>query len=138
MAVRLDPDDESLERCLRDAVPGVLAGYVFGSVAAGEARQGSDVDLGVLCRAPLSPLQRFEAQEAIARRLGVDVDLIDLRRASTVLCMQVITTGRLLFSGDERQRDVFEDFTFSSYARLNEERAAILEQITREGTVHGR
>ena len=31
----------------------------------------------------------------------------------------------------------FEDLTYSAYARLNEERREILEQIRREGRVHG-
>lgn len=132
------PNDTELAQAVRAAVPAALVAYVFGSTVSGETRPGSDIDLAVLAAAPLAPVQRFDAHEAIARVLGIDVDLIDLRRASTVLSLQVITTGRLLYSDDERRRDVFENFTFSSYARLNEERAAILEQIAREGSVHGR
>ncbi len=129
--------DTRLREVVRNAVPEAIAAYVFGSVAAGVAGAASDVDVAVLCRAALDSVARFNAQEAIARDLGVDVDLVDLCSASTVMRMQVITKGRLLFSTDEPERGRFEDFIFSSYARLNEERAAILEQVRDEGTVYG-
>jgi len=131
------PSDDEIRTCLRRVLPQVYAGYVFGSIAAGEAGPGSDIDIAVLLPRPLPALERFAAQEAIAREFGRDVDLIDLRAASTVLRMQVLTRGRLLFSNDEPAREAFEDNCFSAYARLNEERAAILEQIAREGGVHG-
>lgn len=131
-------EESDLATALREAFPEAVAGYVFGSAATGALHAGSDVDLAVLCTRPLDPIRRFDGQEAIARSLGVDVDVVDLRAASTVMQMQVITTGRVLFSSDEAERDRFEDLAYGSYARLNEERAAILAQVAREGSVHGR
>ena len=52
--------------------------------------------------------------------------------------MQVIAHGRPLAGFDNAAQARFEDYTYSSYARLNEERRAILEQVRREGTIHGR
>jgi hypothetical protein len=77
-------------------------------------------------------------QETLAAQLGRDVDLIDLAGASTVMAMQVITGGRLLYDDASGLRDRFEDLTFSAYARLNEERRGILDRVAAEGTVYGR
>jgi hypothetical protein len=51
--------------------------------------------------------------------------------------MQVISTGSLLAAFDPAAQERFEDLTYSAYARLNEERREILEQVRREGRVHG-
>lgn len=122
---------------LRESLAGLIAVYEFGSTAAGVSRPESDVDLAVLCDAPLEPEHRWALQEEAAAMLGRDVDLVDLRRASTVMRMQVVSTGRVLFDGDPNARERFEDSVFSSYARLNEERAAILRDVAASGRVHG-
>ena len=67
-----------------------------------------------------------------------DVDLVDLRAASTVMRMQVISHAIVLAAFDPAEQARFETYVYSSYARLNEERKAILAQVAREGTIHGR
>lgn len=120
------------------AVPDAAAIYRFGSSACGTTRPDSDIDIALLAAAPLDPIARFDLQERLASRLGRDVDLVDLRRASPVLAMQVITSGGVVYDGNPEARGAFEDRVFGSYARLNEERRGILERIAAEGTVHGR
>jgi hypothetical protein len=66
------------------------------------------------------------------------VDLVDLRSATTVMASQIVTTGVLLYDGDPAARGRFEDYVYSAYARLNEERRGILQRIAAEGTVYGR
>jgi hypothetical protein len=44
----------------------------------------------------------------LAILLGKDVDLVDLRQASTVMRVQVLATGRLLLEADRRQRQELE------------------------------
>ena len=124
---------ETLRQALGDAV----AVYRFGSSAAGVTHRASDVDVAVLAASPLRPTERFDLQEQVASRLGRDVDLVDLRSASTVMAMQVVSTGEVLFDGAPAARGAFEDRIFSSYARLNEERRGILERIAAEGSVYG-
>jgi uncharacterized protein len=131
-------DDELIVSLLRERVPNLIAVYRFGSTVDRQTHPRSDVDVAVLARDILSPLDRFDLQECLAIRLGCDVDLVDLRRASTVMRMQVISTGRLLAAFEPGEQEAFEDLTFSAYARLNEERREILEQIRRDGRVHGR
>jgi hypothetical protein len=65
-----------------------------------------------------------------------DVDLIDLRQASTVMRMQVVSTGESLFSADDPKREQFETMVYASYARLNEERRGILDDIRARGRVY--
>ena len=66
------------------------------------------------------------------------VDLVDLLRVSTVMRMQILESAVLLFERDTSARQRFETAACSAYARLNEERRVILEQIRKEGTVYGR
>lgn len=129
--------DAQIAAIVDDALPGLIALYRFGSTAGGETHASSDVDLAFLAVSPIDPLVRFQIQEHLAQRLGLDVDLVDLRNASTVMRMQVLSGGRLLATCDPTAQEAFEDYTYSAYARLNEERRDILEQIRREGRVHG-
>ncbi len=130
--------DAEVIRIIREAVPDVVAVYRFGSTASGQTHTESDVDLAFLAQGALAPIQRFELQERLAVALRRDVDLVDLRAASTVMRMQVVSKGALLFAADPREVDRFADYVYSAYARLNEERREILEQVRREGTVYGR
>jgi len=122
---------------LREEVPEVLVVYLFGSAVAGGRHEESDLDVALLADAPLDRMRRWELQQELAVELGQSVDLIDLLRVPTVLRMQVVSTGQVLWSGDENERAKFEMDVYSSYARLNEERREILEQIRREGRVLG-
>ena len=122
---------------IREAIPGTIAVYLFGSRARGDAGRESDVDLAVLGPAPLDSLARFELQERIAVELHTSVDLVDLRSASAVLRVQVLEHGELLYEGDPGERARFEVAALSAYARLNEERRGILEDVARTGRVHG-
>lgn len=122
---------------LRHGVPGCVAIYLFGSHAKGSANRESDVDLAVLGPAPLGDEERWDLAQTLAVELGRDVDLVDLRRASAVMRVQVIDSGKLLFESDATQRQEFEAMALSDYARLNEERRGILSDIRARGSVYG-
>jgi len=136
MSALAEQDRAAVEE-IRRTLDGVVAVYRFGSSVSGTAHRQSDVDLAVLGQGRLAATIRFDLQERLAVRLGRNVDLVDLGSASTVMAMQVIGHGTLLFEGDPLQRGAFEDRTYSGYARLNEERREILERIAAEGTVYG-
>lgn len=130
--------DSEIAAFLQENIAGLIAVYRFGSTVGDQSRADSDVDIAFLAAEEIDPLARFNLQERLAQQIGRDVDLVDLRSASTVMRMQVISTGRVLAVNDSQAHDQFADLTFSSYARLNEERRAILEQVQREGRVHAR
>ncbi len=91
---------------------GVVALYLFGSVAQGRATQLSDVDIAVL-------LPRVNAMDLFKKRLQMivdlmkilnedDVDLVVLNEAPPLLCHRIITEGELVYSRDEKERIRFE------------------------------
>ncbi|MBI4402375.1 MAG: nucleotidyltransferase domain-containing protein [Nitrospirae bacterium] len=129
-------DMEGLIREVKKAVPSLIALYRFGSQAKGEARPESDVDLAILAADALPSSTLFALQQELAASLKRDVDLVDIRAASTVLRMQVLSTGECLYSADDLVREQFETVVYSAYARLNEERRAILEDIRARGRVY--
>lgn len=133
------PDDalKAAVRVIRQTVPDILAVYLFGSGVDEEARTNRDVDLAVLAPHPLAVEDRFNLEQELSARLHQLVDLVDLRRASTVLRMQIISTGTYLLSQDDTQRETFETFVYADYARLNEERRDILKDIASHGRVYG-
>lgn len=130
-------NDPSLIDYIRKAIPGLVALYRFGSMERGVVRPESDIDLAVLPREALPELHRFELAQELAIQLHRDVDLINLRSASTVMRMQVLSTGSCLTSENEQARREFEMYAYSDYARLNEERGMILKGITKSGLVYG-
>ena len=130
-------DDHALIEHIRKSVPSLIALYRFGSQARGTARLDSDVDLAVLARDPMSNIRRFELAQELATQLHCDVDLVDLRTASAVMRMQVLSTGTCLDAPDEPAHREFEMYAYSDYARLNEERREIVKGITERGVVYG-
>jgi predicted nucleotidyltransferase len=128
---------ETLREILERRIPGLIAIYAFGSRVRDHARPDSDFDLAILGAAPLEPQRRWELQQELAVAARADVDLVDLRRASTVMRTQVLKDARLLLDGDRPARELFEATALSDYARLNEERRGILEDIAARGNVYG-
>jgi len=97
----------------------------------------SDIDLAILHRERLSALKRWKLSQDLAVIAGRDIDLVDLNQVSTVMRMQVISEGKSLLCQDTQACSQFEDFVFSDYARLNEERADILKDIRQQGVIYG-
>jgi len=104
--------------------------YLFGSYAKGKERPDSDLDLAFLSSREIDDYQRFLTAQKLASRLNIAVDLIDLKKASTVFKVQIIQ-GRLLYAEDKLQQQEFEMLALKKYARLNEERKEIIEKIER-------
>jgi len=115
---------------LRAKLEGIQAIYLFGSHATGHATASSDIDIGVLLPRPMDNVDRWNLQQELSiSGAGVDVDLVDLRAATTVFQTQIIATGQYLFVSDPLAVDYFEMYAYSDYARLNEERAEILSDL---------
>jgi predicted nucleotidyltransferase len=112
---------EFLRQALADAPAGVVAAYLFGSVAQGTAGPSSDVDLGLLLRQPpLSTLEgrQLDYQSELERRLRQPVQIVILNDAPPDLAHRVLRTGRLLLERDRRARIRFEVHTRNMYFDL--------------------
>lgn len=128
--------DALLDR-LRREFPVLISIYRFGSFGTEYERTESDLDLALYAGNPLPAVSLWYLAQELATDMGRDVDLVDLAVASTVMRAQVIHEGERVYCADEVACETFEDYAYSSYARLNEERRYILEDVLRRGSVHG-
>lgn len=128
---------DSLTATVAKRVSGLAAVYLFGSRAREDAGPESDIDLAVLTLDNLDPVERWKLQEDLAAQAHQNVDLVDLRRASAVLRVQILRDSRLLADLQPSVRTAFEAHALSDYARLNEERRGILNDIAARGSIHG-
>ncbi len=94
--------------------PVVLAAWVFGSRARGEARPGSDLDVAILTRDASAGIEDRLAA-AIAGRTGLDVDVSRLEAAGPVLALEVVADGRRIFVRDPERADEEEERIRRSY-----------------------
>lgn len=117
--------------------PELLAVYFFGSFATDYERGASDLDLAVYAETSLPAASLWRVAQRLASDVGRDVDIVDLASASTVMRAQVIHGGKRVYCADEAACETFEDYVYSSYARFNDERRGILEDILRRGSIHG-
>jgi len=77
--------------------------YLFGSYAVGKSRDDSDLDLAFLSSKEIDDYQLFLTAQKLASKLHIDIDLVDLAKASTVLKTQIIQ-GNLLCAKNKRQK----------------------------------
>jgi hypothetical protein len=80
---------------------------------------------------PLDNVLRFNIAQQLAIELDSDIDLVDLNSASTVLQMQVISTGKKLF-GESVFDITYAAQIYSMYGRLQEDRQAIVDDFKNE------
>ncbi len=83
---------------------GVDALWIFGSEAAGRAREGSDLDVAALFVRRPTPYELLEAEAEASAWLDRPVDLVSLDAASPILAMQVLRHGRLMVDRNPRRR----------------------------------
>lgn len=127
-------------RAVRDAalrmLPDAQLLYVFGSHARGVAGASSDLDLAVLAGAAIDPLRLFSARQSLELALGTDVDLVDLAAAGSVLRMEVVRDGVLLYEHGAEQALAFESRVLGEYAELMDATRALRADIHQRGTVY--
>ena len=81
-------------------IDGLELAVVFGSVAQGNARFDSDLDIAVRYAAPLNADEKLTLIRALGAASGRPVDLIDLRTAGPIIARQALTLGKRLFGTD--------------------------------------
>jgi len=96
----------------------IIAAYLFGSHARGEADARSDVDIALLLRPGLPDVAHLELQldVEICNVLDSDeVDVIFLNGAPLPMQAKVIRTGRLIVSNDDTARVDYEVVTMNRW-----------------------
>ena len=128
---------DELSRAILSHYPDAIALYLFGSMASGRAGRDSDIDLALLLPGKANPVMLWQFAQTLAARAGRDVELVDLRAASTILQYQVITLGRRLWAADARAA-LYETFILSEKTELETRRAGLIGDIEKSGRIHGR
>ena len=100
MSNREDTVKELIRQQILKAAPDLI-GYkvvLFGSRAAGKARERSDFDIGILGSQPISP-QAFYKIEDLLERIETlyRIDLVDLNRVSPSFRTQALTAVEVLY-----------------------------------------
>jgi predicted nucleotidyltransferase len=102
-----------------EAAPAVAAAWVFGSMARGEARDDSDLDVAVLLRdrrATAVTLRRdlMDLAARLEQAAGHRIDLVVLGLHDPIIAHRVLSDGVLVYDAD---RDRRIDFTSDVLAR---------------------
>jgi len=122
---------------IRRHFPRVQAIYLFGSAGTENERPDSDVDIALLLKheevEKAGPLLLHPLKSELESLLGKTVDLINLRKVSTVFQKEIIMDDRRIYCADEPVVDEFEMLTLSFYQKLNEERANIIKEALKNG-----
>ncbi len=130
---------ETIVKTVLSCYPDVEAIYLFGSYLTPDQQQDSDVDIAVLFPHEkarlLKNLAMSDCRDALENVLKRTVDLINMRTVNTVFQNEIIQHGRIIYQQNERAVDEFEMQVMSSYQKLNEERAEILEDILETGRI---
>ncbi len=120
--------------------PGVQAIYLFGSWGTADEWPDSDVDIAMLLPADVAKQQGLPdligTQTALSFLLHKSIDLLNLRRTSTVFQKEVIAADRRIFTADIGAAEEFEMLVLSFYQKLNEERREVLDDFWRTGRAY--
>ncbi|WP_203245919.1 type VII toxin-antitoxin system MntA family adenylyltransferase antitoxin [Sporosarcina beigongshangi] len=112
---------------------------VFGSYAKGTTHSESDIDIAFYREdKSFSAYELFMFAQQLADIIDIEVDLVDLKEASTVFAAQIFSTGEVIYSKNDNLRMELHMRTYSMYARLNEERQPIIDKFIETGSVFGK
>lgn len=132
----MDPLD-AIVKTIRQDYPDVQAIYLFGSWGTENEWPSSDVDIALLLPPDQAKTLDFfrlaHTQVQLERLLRRRVDLLNVRRVSTVFQKEVVRADRRIYTADEYAADEFEMLALSFYQKLNQERAEVLAEGLRSG-----
>lgn len=121
------PIDDQLRKVFAH-FPQVLLVVVFGSVASGQQRANSDLDIALTTGRALSVDEKIALIGALAESTGGAIDLVDLNGAPEPLLGQIVRHGRRILGSDTAyaqliSRHLIEQADFMPYqARILAER----------------
>lgn len=99
---------------------GVLAAILFGSLATGVGRAGSDLDLAVDAGRRLTAAEKMALISELAGRIGRPVDLVDINAIGEPLLGQILHHGKRILGSDTHyanlvRRHLFDQADYLPY-----------------------
>lgn len=114
--------------------PDAIGVYLFGSHLTGEARERSDIDLGILFDQETSLAEVVDLETELEDALGRRVDVVDVGRAGPFLALEIVR-GERIWEGDGLRCDLFDLYVLrraGDLAHFERERRRLL--LTPPGT----
>lgn len=131
MSEHAPPSPQQARQAIRQCLPQSRAAWLFGSAAHGGARfgAGSDIDIAVRLPHPLGGPAQLHAAEQLAQRLGHEVDLLDFDRLPTVMQVQIMHTGELLFNDSGAEHLDHCSRILTEYQHIQRWRQPMVQQL---------
>ena len=100
----MQPDNHRMLDAIRQGIlaemPDIWAIYLYGSMATGQARPDSDIDIALLTAPGKTVPDVLALQSKLATLTRRDVDIVDLRLAGNILRKEVLTHGIPVHAAD--------------------------------------
>lgn len=125
------PSDDALRAALAQTVPNAQAAWLFGSAARDRMQPDSDIDVALALPFKPTPMQVWQWQTALAQALGFDVDVLDFHSLDTLMQVQILSTGRLLFGHDSPLLWDRVGRTYTDYQHLQDSRAGMVIDLAK-------
>ena len=93
----MNVDSKIIIQTLKQYIPNLKAIYIFGSFAQNKQNSSSDLDIAILADKKLNNIKRWEIANKLANKLNIDIDLVDLLEANTILKFQIVSKGKRVY-----------------------------------------
>ncbi|MHB8204848.1 MAG: type VII toxin-antitoxin system MntA family adenylyltransferase antitoxin [Desulfomonilaceae bacterium] len=107
--------------------PEIQAVYLFGSVATGKAKAGSDLDIGIVPKTPSLHERKLDILTDLARLGFCEVDLVFLDVEDIVLRFEIVKHNKVIYQtsdfekGEYYSRILRQYFDFLPYLKVQRE-----------------
>lgn len=102
--------------------------YIFGSMVKNRVRNDSDIDIAILTEKQIDEYKLYMISQQLADELKREVDIVDLKNASTVFKAEILRTGKLIYNSDNPEKMHFQLGILQDYVFLNERRQEIINK----------
>lgn len=132
---KIDPDIIKFIKQLPSVFEGerkICLAYLFGSLAVNKINDLSDVDIAYLLakNEQMTFGQEMEFADKVVKTIKTDeVDLIQLNKAPDFFSYKVISTGRVIFCRNKKEKEDFESEVFMQYLDIKPIRDMYFNQM---------
>ncbi len=125
--MNLDEIEKKIKKILTNNLSPKLI-YIFGSMITNRVRNDSDIDIAILTDKQIDEYQLYMISQQLADDLKREVDIVDLKRASTVFKAEILRNGKLIYNSDNQEKMHFQLGVLRDYVFLNERRREIINK----------